>query len=508
MGWRLMGAVVLAGVLGGGGLLGAGQDGEATCPVCAFGPVTLAGGPNQPAVFTFSADPDRPAKLWARALPRGQVSAAFRLNGLFLGPVQGELQPLSGLVRFPADLETFNVLEVFLNPDAGRLQVQIRYQGPRLPLEERPCPEEGPTLTALPARLEQIFGIVPLGSVNPPEHTFPTHHIYFYGALPGVGGPPAPVEIFAPVRATVVGAIRHVADDGSVDYELHMKPCREVRLYVIHVTRLAPALERRVPAFDDLCLPGRGFCAERTRIPVVAGQRLGTFDSHRVLAFDLGLIDMRGPPNAFANPGRYRLPDALLAGLTEEQLELVDVVAPDDLHQRCPVDYFTDPLRRALEARLGALDGSVRRTALPLCGTFVQDVAGGAPGNWFAVADHTVFEESHGVALVRDHLDPSIPVLSVGRTVPGLEPGVYGFPMAADPGATVNADFDAIVPGRVYCYEALSHFGAPAPGILLLELFAVEGAVLPDSLRLEYLEEATECPTVPAFTDAAVVFQR
>jgi hypothetical protein len=64
------------------------------------------------------------------------------------------------------------------------------------------------------------------------------------------------------------------------------------------------------------------------------------------------------------------------------------------------------------------------------------------------------------------------------------------------------------VPGRVYCYEALSHFGAPAPGILLLELFAVEGAVLPDSLRLEYLEEATECPTVPAFTDAAVVFQR
>lgn len=503
----LIALVAVLAAVGPGGALVA-QPNAGRCAQCVFGPVTLDAGGGQPAVFSFAADIRRSAELWVHALGRPGIPAAFRLNGGFVGGGQGGLQPLAGgLTRYSVDLRAFNVLEVFVGPDtAGRIRVQIRYRGSDPPIEDTACPDGGPSFSQLPAPLEQLFGIVPLGSVNPAEHTFPTHHVYAYAALPGMGGPPAPVEIFAPGRMKLGGAIRHVADDGSVDYELHFKPCREVRFYVIHVTRLDPVLARRLVAFDDLCLGS--FCAERTNLLVAAGQRLGVFDSTRNLAFDLGLVDRRRPANAFVNPDRYRLPESLLAGLTPEQLELAELIAPDDLHQHCPLDYFAPPLRASMEALLGSFDGSVRRTALPLCGEFMQDVAGGAPGNWFRDAEDTVFDESRGVALARNHVDPALPRLSIGTEVPDLPPGAYDFAVGADPSTAVNTEFDEIVPGTVYCYEGITREGSPLAGIVLVELFTSPGGAEPDRLRIEYDPAPPSCPASPGFSAAAVVFQR
>jgi len=43
------------------------------------------------------------------------------------------------------------------------------------------------------------------------------------------------------------------------------------------------------------------------------------------------------------------------------------------------------------------------------------------------------------------------PVFSIGRTLPGIESGIYPF----TPRTTgfVNRDFGAVVQGNVYCYE-------------------------------------------------------
>jgi hypothetical protein len=305
----------------------------------------------------------------------------------------------------------------------------------------------------------------------------------------------------------LVGAIRHAPPGRLVDYELHFAPCREVRVYIIHLTRLAPEIERRIPVFDDLCPAGADFCIERTNIVVAAGQPLGVFDSSAPMAFDLGLVDTRRPPNAFVRPERYRLPDRLLAGLTEEQLELVERVAPDDLHQHCPLDYFRPALRAAMEALLGSFDGSARRTALPLCGVFVQDVPVGAPGNWFRDDEDTVFDEERGIALARDHVDPTQPVLSLGAAGTTLPTGAWTFAVGT-PSGRINADFDAIVPGAVYCYQGLTRGTTPLAGIVLIELFASPGAPLPDRLRVEHVPAASSCASASGFSGGALVFQR
>lgn len=124
---------------------------ETPCAACAFGPVTLRGGAPQPYTFNFPGEVDRIAELWVQVTGQATVEAAFRLNGEFVGEGQGALVPLRrGLSRYPADLQTFNVLEVFLGQDTvGRIRLLVRYRG-RTPPLDRPCPPDGPVLSHLP----------------------------------------------------------------------------------------------------------------------------------------------------------------------------------------------------------------------------------------------------------------------------------------------------------------------------------------------------------------------
>ena len=50
-----------------------------------------------------------------------------------------------------------------------------------------PAPSAGPfAFHVSPVAVDQIRFIVPLGSLNPPGHTLPTDHIYFYVADPSL----------------------------------------------------------------------------------------------------------------------------------------------------------------------------------------------------------------------------------------------------------------------------------------------------------------------------------
>jgi hypothetical protein len=67
------------------------------------------------------------------------------------------------------------------------------------------------SFTAAPIEPSTIQQIVPLGNLNPPDHTLPTDHIYINNRA--LGGPPvAPQPVVAPGDGTVQFILRNGAD--------------------------------------------------------------------------------------------------------------------------------------------------------------------------------------------------------------------------------------------------------------------------------------------------------
>src|SRR5262249_34330398 len=128
-------------------------------------------------------------------------------------------------------------------------------------------------------------------------------------------------------------------------------------------------------------------------------------------AMDFGASDDRIAPLAYDNPDHY-------PGGGNDFVSL---------HMVCALNYFSEPLRSDLLAKMG-VPGRGPRIGEPRCGEIMQDVAGTAQGRWFA--DQTTTEDHH-LALVHDLQDPSVPVFSVGSTLATLPPGVYTFAPAA-----------------------------------------------------------------------------
>src|SRR5215510_6450023 len=71
-----------------------------------------------------------------------------------------------------------------LNRLAELTQIQLTYvfEGVRLSPTTTLLPHctDAPSFDRSPVDLAQVTGVVPLGNVNPPGHTFPTPHMYFY----------------------------------------------------------------------------------------------------------------------------------------------------------------------------------------------------------------------------------------------------------------------------------------------------------------------------------------
>jgi hypothetical protein len=207
---------------------------------------------------------------------------------------------------------------------------------------------------------------------------------------------------------------------------------------------------------------------------------------------DLTLTDSRVTPAAFAEPAHY---------------------SADWLHSASALPYFAPSLRSTLEPKLGNDQASARRSAEPVIGSHVQDLAGTAQGNWFTAGRDLAKsgDQSGFLALVHDHVDPAQPVFAVGTSVPGLGAGLYAF--TASSKGVRNRDFSDVKPdGTVYCYDGF--IAGPTTGGLTLG--SVEGVVLlalPDarSLKIERAGgAATRCADLRplALTAAAVTFQR
>jgi hypothetical protein len=368
------------------------------------------------------------------------------------------------------------------------------------------CPEDVslPLFSTSPIAIEDIISLIPLGNLNPPSHTFPTDHIYISMRRSDINDPastPAEVELFAPGNAWITSVVvfEHLSSDPPfTDYAIRFSPCHQFEAYFMHVSSLSPELLDRIgPPQEANCRQYStggslyNYCEHRgLRIEIEEGEVIGSAGGRAwPNALDMGAIDARLPPLAYANPERL---DSNPSGL-------------DFYHVACPVDYFAEDVRSQMMAMFGDWEGGIRRTIEPVCGEVMQDIPGTAQGKWYLRGTIESFPEDPHLALVHDNKVPTRAVFSVGTSVPGLDSSTYRF----DPNfeGSFNLDFSQVTPGEmIYCYSGfVTRSGSPdtrAGHRLLLQLTSES------ILRIE-AQPGIECSDAPyTFTENVAEFER
>lgn len=217
-----------------------------------------------------------------------------------------------------------------------------------------------------------IRWITPLGNLNPPAHSIPTDHIYFYFADPDAAE--SPTVRRAEFRAPGAGTVTTVLGSVGAESKIFIRQTATFSYYLDHLILSVPLV--------------RGST-------ITAGQVLGTTGT--AYGIDLGVINESLTLN-FIVPSHY---------------------IGDTIHADAPLKYFEEPLRSQLYAR-------VQRIGADLDGKIDFDVAGRLSGNWF-VGPNAV------VAFAYDTYDPSRVRVSTGA---GSMQGVFGIaaddPLPAD----------------------------------------------------------------------------
>ncbi|MBI3072133.1 MAG: hypothetical protein HYY84_08430 [Deltaproteobacteria bacterium] len=367
-----------------------------------------------------------------------------------------------------------------------------------------PCGDAGPTFTTLPIAANEFYAFRALGFMSPPIHVFPAKHSAFTINIPDSGvayrsiyfpGPAWVREITATKQTSFDGG----AIDGGTGFQLTFYPCAEYRSYFNHIGVISESLRA---AFDDggkscvTIFPGDGYGMEKCTntslmVPVDAGEFVGISDGYA--GVDFGAIDYRLPPAPFINLSHY------------------DGTYP---YYTSPALSFAEPVKSQLLARIGSVDGTKIRTAPPVVGTHMQDIAGTAQGNWFFPGTYvsTNGEVNNAIALVHDMVDPTQPIFSIGNALAGVSQGLATFPVEAT--GQTNRDFNLVRPdGGVFCYERFvsgqtdggQNVGWSGAAVLLVTMPS------DSTLRVERVAvDAGLCSSVPlwAFTDAGTTYER
>lgn len=339
-----------------------------------------------------------------------------------------------------------------------------------------------------PIDLATTFYLDPLGHMSGVGgHLFPTDHIYFYVPKSTDATPTTNVYSPGPMYIYQVASSEYLhATPVFTDYTIRFAPCQGLTGYFFHVGALSPSLQSKIGTIDEYCSTyidgSTHYCTETVAIEVEAGELLGTITGKVNSSFttlDLGIYDHTQPALAFISPARQ---------------------FADEPFTRCPLERYEEPLKSQLMARLGKYDGSILRTAPPVCGEIMQDVPGTAQGLWYVpgTPQSTVQDLSPHLALVHDNVLPSTGVFSVGNSVSSLPGTQYFFQTAAS--GHVNADFNTVTAdGTVYCYDTFSN--------LLNSIILVQ---LPTSTTLKIeRQNVASCGTGPwTFTGSATSFER
>jgi len=288
-----------------------------------------------------------------------------------------------------------------------------------------------PFLTAPLVPSANIALVVPLGQLNPPSHTMPTDHVYFYMSLL------SPISVpSAAIVTTVVSQTRSGGGQPTVaDYEVFFFPCADVRISLGHVASLFPRFSAKVGAIDGECRPSTqtgGFtyqqCLKNVNVNVSAGEAIG---------MSAASLDV------WARDRRVTVPYVNQARLSDATGDF------GDKHVACVIDYYEASIADQLRSKLGS--PKQPRTTPPVCGTVMHDLANTASGRWFRPGSPTYPEDPH-LALAHDNYQPALAAFSVGTSIPSLPTGVYTFTPAST--GRVNLDFQYVTTiGETECYS-------------------------------------------------------
>jgi len=275
------------------------------------------------------------------------------------------------------------------------------------------------SFTVPPFDTADVTGLVPLGNLNPPGHTFPTDHMYFYCFTNK-----ASLNIKSPGNAHIlrIGRTHYNAGTATDHYDYYIAMGSDNSfMYWGHVSNLSSRLVTAVNNFAGVTCDtpyatgGSTYqqCYMTVSLSATPGEILGIANSNNGLAgMDLGVT----VNNLGANP----------------------------------LDYFDAASRAIMEPKLGSFDGKTRRTVPPIAGEFLLDKTGTAQGNWFKGSTQKGAEDNN-IALVPDNVIPSQLAFSVGTSIPALNSSVYYFDTQNT--GLINRKFtDVTADGNTYCY--------------------------------------------------------
>ncbi|HZR23340.1 MAG TPA: hypothetical protein VFA59_07130 [Vicinamibacterales bacterium] len=270
--------------------------------------------------------------------------------------------------------------------------------------------------TVIPVDLTVRDSLTALGNLNPPGHTLPTDHVYFYqGSLStlnpfGAGGTRT-------VRAPTTGAVLQMLAGSLGEYKV--------------VFIVTPTFQYY---FDHL-VPRAGLAVGQT---VNAGDIVGTSST----TLDLGAFDYTTTLTGFVTSSRY---------------------GDQTLHCVSPWKYFVEPLRSQVYSFVYRAP-----TAPDRDGKIDFDIPGRLVGAWYDPSvPSTGGDASWGpsswpksMTFAYDYYDPSQVRIAIGGTI--AAPGVWAIDASAPPPADVSVATGKIVYRLMSPFDAFVQYGVMA----------------------------------------------
>src|ERR1041385_4007869 len=215
--------------------------------------------------------------------------------------------------------------------------------------------------TVSPIAVGSISSIIPLGNLNPPNHVYPTDHIYIVPVSAAAGA--------NAVSAAAAGTVLDLYQPDGTDWKILIKLDKSFYYYYDHIT------------------PISGLSIGQS---VTAGQVLGT-NSGRGAAVDFGVYNFNNAPVA-----------GILNTCALKAESIVDA----------PLKYYSGTLQTSLYAKVNVAAGVSKD------GKFDYDQAGKLTGNWTLSGHQPGAETQYALAFVYNVVDRSMRV-SAGSLLGG-----------------------------------------------------------------------------------------
>ncbi|MHA1323521.1 MAG: hypothetical protein ACTSRL_12050, partial [Candidatus Helarchaeota archaeon] len=307
----------------------------------------------------------------------------------------------------------------------------------------------------------------PLGNLNPPGHTFPTDHMYFFTDMNMY---PEGFAIYAPgdIIINLISKVEYSNPIANIteDYTIEFDACRDVYGRFGHINNLSDYLWNIIGNFgveygDNVYswnVAGDTFTAyqKHLNLIVLAGQELGV--SGWGGGFDFWLKDSR----------------VTLSWVNTDWTQ-------EFQHTVCPLDYFTDSLKSAMLAKLMDWSGTPVYPA-NYCGKIDYDVPNTAQGIW-TKHDYINRAEDYGLSLVYSNFNASKGAISIGQAGnSSWDSHVYTFNPMED--GYCNRVFNEVTnDGHIYYYFCSEFYsGTNYTKVILIKMISDR------QLRLQFID--------------------